>query len=269
MSVGSDPLNAASTPEVCDGDDDDLNEGIDEGYPNNDYDGDTILDCADSDTLVVNSTGDPGDGPCTLAECTLREAITAANSLAGPDNIVFNIAPAGAKTIAPASALPVVSEALIIDGTTQPGFANCASGPIVGLDGCGAGAGANGVEISAGSSIVRGLVINSFQGNGILLETGGANSVECNYVGAQPDGTTAAGNGGDGVRIDALCRKYDRWSDIRSGEPDRVQRCARRTRRRRDRHRERDQAQFTAFECSAWHRDQQRRKRRAGPAADR
>ena len=45
--AGSDPLNAASTPEVCDGIDNDLNEGIDEGSTNTD--GDTQADCVDAD----------------------------------------------------------------------------------------------------------------------------------------------------------------------------------------------------------------------------
>ena len=44
---GSNPLNAASTCEVCDGIDNDLNEGIDEGFPNNDNDG--LADCVDPD----------------------------------------------------------------------------------------------------------------------------------------------------------------------------------------------------------------------------
>lgn len=39
--------------------------------------------------LTVNSTADPGDGVCDATECTLREAITAANSAAGPAMIVF------------------------------------------------------------------------------------------------------------------------------------------------------------------------------------
>ncbi len=45
--AGSDPLNANSTPEVCDGVDNDLNQGIDEGFPNND--GDSQADCVDND----------------------------------------------------------------------------------------------------------------------------------------------------------------------------------------------------------------------------
>ncbi|HEX8566959.1 MAG TPA: SBBP repeat-containing protein [Pyrinomonadaceae bacterium] len=45
--AGSDPLNPNSKPEVCDGADNDLNEGVDEGFANTD--GDTQADCVDSD----------------------------------------------------------------------------------------------------------------------------------------------------------------------------------------------------------------------------
>ncbi len=45
--AGSDPLNPNSTPEVCDGADNDLNEGVDEGFPNTDND--TQANCVDAD----------------------------------------------------------------------------------------------------------------------------------------------------------------------------------------------------------------------------
>ena len=41
--------------------------------------------------LWVNSTADPGDGVCDAAECTLREAIDAANLATGPAMIRFDI----------------------------------------------------------------------------------------------------------------------------------------------------------------------------------
>jgi DNA/RNA endonuclease G (NUC1) len=47
VAAGSDPHNAASTPEVCDGVDNDLNDGIDEGFTNTD--GDSQADCVDND----------------------------------------------------------------------------------------------------------------------------------------------------------------------------------------------------------------------------
>ncbi len=51
IAAGSDPLNAASTPEVCDGLDNDLDGAVDEGFP--DTDGDGVSDCVDTDNLTV------------------------------------------------------------------------------------------------------------------------------------------------------------------------------------------------------------------------
>ncbi len=45
--AGSDPLNAASTPEICDGSDNDLDGGIDEGFLDTDNDG--LGNCVDTD----------------------------------------------------------------------------------------------------------------------------------------------------------------------------------------------------------------------------
>ncbi len=47
IAAGSDPLNAASTPEVCDGIDNDLDGAIDEGYVDTDNDG--LANCVDLD----------------------------------------------------------------------------------------------------------------------------------------------------------------------------------------------------------------------------
>ena len=44
---------------------------------------------AQAASFTVNSTADPGDGICDASECTLREAITAANANPGADTIVF------------------------------------------------------------------------------------------------------------------------------------------------------------------------------------
>ncbi len=48
IAAGSDPLNRASKPEVCDGIDNDLDGAIDEGFP--DTDGDGLKDCVDPDS---------------------------------------------------------------------------------------------------------------------------------------------------------------------------------------------------------------------------
>lgn len=47
-------------------------------------------------TFQVNSTADPGDGVCNGNECTLREAIVAANNMPGPNTILV---PAGTYTL--------------------------------------------------------------------------------------------------------------------------------------------------------------------------
>lgn len=86
-------------------------------------------------TFVVNSVADPGTGTCDLTECTLREAIVAANANSGADTIEFNIPPAqctgpgGACTIQPAFPFPAIDDSLQIDGYTQPGASASTTGP--------------------------------------------------------------------------------------------------------------------------------------------
>src|SRR5262245_41057776 len=65
---------------------------------------------------LVNDLGDPADR-------SLREAILTANAHPGLDTIAFAIPGTGPHTVQPASALPDIADAVIIDGTTQPGFA--------------------------------------------------------------------------------------------------------------------------------------------------
>ncbi len=114
-------------------------------------------------TFIVNSTGDKadkniGDGICadTDGNCTLRAAIQEANAIAGTDTIAFAIPGAGMHTITPGSALPAITDPVIIDGTTQLGYAGT---PVIELNGTSA-APANGLNILAGFSTVRGLTIN-------------------------------------------------------------------------------------------------------------
>ncbi len=144
-------------------------------------------------TFTVNTTADSGAG-------SLRQAILDANSTAGADTIDFNIGTAG-KTIDLLSALPALTEAVTIDGTTQPGFAGV---PLIELNGTGAGAGVDGLDVTGGATTIRGLVINRFTGVGIRIQTVGNNVVEGNYIGTSLAGTADQGNGDDGVRITAV-----------------------------------------------------------------
>src|SRR5574341_2567351 len=149
-------------------------------------------------TYTVNTILDPGVAGCDAIECTLREAIAAANANAGADTIAFNIPGSGTQTISLLSVLPYIIDPVTIDGTTQPGFV---SQPLILLDGGSAGAGADGLRISAGSTTVRKLVINDFSDDGIELLTSGGNLIEGNRIGTSADGLTDAGNDDHGLVI--------------------------------------------------------------------
>src|SRR5262245_37491608 len=79
-------------------------------------------------TFTVTNTGDNGGvNPVPFAGTgTLRQAIVDANASANtggnPDVIAFDIPGAGVQTIAPLAELRRISEAVVLDGTTQPGF---------------------------------------------------------------------------------------------------------------------------------------------------
>jgi CSLREA domain-containing protein len=160
----------------------------------------TAADPVQSSPLTVNTTDDHDDGFCTLTDCTLREAINAANGT--HDAVIdFGIL-SGPQTIQPASPLPAVTAPVTIDGTTQPGFDAGTHKPIIELDGSVAATSGSGLELSGGNSTVRGLVINRFDGSGIVLDTLGGDTIGGNYIGLDAAGTGAAGNGLDGVQVD-------------------------------------------------------------------
>jgi CSLREA domain-containing protein len=152
--------------------------------------------------LIVNSANDVDDLVCNATHCSLREAITFANvspNLNGaPDTIRFAIPGAGAHTIAILSALPAVAEPVVIDATTQPGYAGQ---PLVELNGTSAGLGTAGLRLGAGSTIVAGFAINRFEGHGIEITGAGSNTIVVNFVGTDPTGLLARPNGGSGIRI--------------------------------------------------------------------
>jgi hypothetical protein len=136
-------------------------------------------------SVTTNSSGGPG---------SLREAIENANRTPGLDTINFNIQGGGTQVISLINQLPEITDAVVIDGSTQPG------GRVV-LDGTGAGFGAEGLVVRSGNSRIRGLVYNNFTsgsngqgGDGVVLLTNGGNVVEGNIVGLNSTGTAARGN---------------------------------------------------------------------------
>jgi uncharacterized repeat protein (TIGR01451 family) len=142
-------------------------------------------------TFQVINTSDSGVG-------SLRQAILDANGNPGVDTINFNIAAAAPHTISLLSPLPPISEAVTINGASQPDFAGT---PVIELNGINAGV-ADGLVINSASCVLRGLVINRFSGNGIVV-SGNANIIEGNFIGTNATGTFALGNGQDGVSIAA------------------------------------------------------------------
>ena len=142
----------------------------------------------------MDSTGDgadsaTSDGICDdgSGNCTLRAAIQQANEGNGAV-IKFNISGSGTQTISPASALPTITMPVFIDGYTQSGAS--------------AGTGTNGLTLSGKGSHVRGLAINSFDGNGIVLQgSGGRQVLVGNRIGTDTGGVSEEGNGAAGVYI--------------------------------------------------------------------
>ena len=129
---------------------------------------------------------------------TLRRAIECANDDAATDTITFNVPGAGPHSIRPASALPIVTNPIIIDGTSEPDFAGT---PVIELEGTNAGAASHGLRIDAGNSTVRGLAVNRFGRHGILLAFAGGNTIAQNMIGTDPSGTVDQGNAFHGIVI--------------------------------------------------------------------
>jgi len=158
-------------------------------------------------TFTVNSTADTDDGTCNVTNCTLREAIAAANANAGLDSIAFAIPGPGGKQIAPLSALPALTDPVVIDATTQPGYA---SAPLIEL--FGAGAATPGLRLNADGCTVKGLRIRGFA-TGILID-GGADNVIGGTAASQSNEILE--NNGAGVRITgaAATGNLVRWNRI-------------------------------------------------------
>lgn len=78
------------------------------------------------DSVLDTSDNNAGDGICDdgSGNCTLRAAIEETNAYDGSDTINFAIAGAGVHRITLEEALPVISETVAIDGTSQSG-ASC------------------------------------------------------------------------------------------------------------------------------------------------
>jgi parallel beta-helix repeat protein len=157
----------------------------------------TLPASAGAGVFPVTTTADSGDG-------SLRAAIEAANAAPGPDDITFAIpegecSAAGVCRITLASGLPVITDPVNLDGTTQPRYGSapenvCATGSspsymrveVVGtvLDDV--------IRIEggvAGPSTLRGL---SLGGRWVIhLFTFAPHRIQCNHLGVVGEGSAA------------------------------------------------------------------------------
>jgi parallel beta-helix repeat protein len=157
-----------------------------------------------SATYTVTNTDNDGAG-------SLKQAITDANTNLGIDLITFNIPGSGPHTIQPISALPDITDSVVIDGYTQPGATpatiSLPANLLIELDG-------NNIEctpephycscltLHSANSTIRGLVINRCDDAGIHIDNpDGGNIIEGNYIGTDVSGTSDLGNYAHGVRI--------------------------------------------------------------------
>ncbi len=167
-----------------------------------------------SNVFAVTNTLDDG------STGSLRWAIGQVNadttdSTAIPDQIQFHIptndpgynVATGVWTIAPTSALPTITQPVIVDGYTQMGATpnTIALGDnavlTIQLDGTNAGADADGLLLTGGGSLVQGLSVTRFN-DGIHLQGIGGDTIIGNFLGVAPSGTDAAGNTSKGLFID-------------------------------------------------------------------
>ena len=156
-----------------------------------DYQTDNVAVAFEHLIATVDSLADSGPG-------SLRQALLDANASPSATTIRFNFTGTGVHTIALQSPLAEFTTPVILDGSTQPGYDGQ---PLIELDGSNAGADAIGLRISGGESIVRGLIINRFDGGGIDLTGGSNNLVAGNFVGVNANGAQAQGNGRYGIRV--------------------------------------------------------------------
>ena len=172
-------------------------------------------------TVSVTSTTDVSDGNTTSisalittpgadGKISLREAITAANNTSGADEIGFNIAGSGVKTIyLLTSKLPPITDTVTIDGYTQPGASpntlavgdNAVlliqiTGNILPVAQLGTG-----LQLDADNCVIQGLVINQFSGStgfppppndGAIVVHGNGNVIAGNFIGTNAAGTVYA-----------------------------------------------------------------------------
>jgi hypothetical protein len=158
-------------------------------------------------TYTVVNTNDAGVG-------SLRQAILDANANPGADTIAFNITGSGVQTISPSTPLDTITDAVTIDGYTQPGSSVNTNPPNQGTNAVlrieldathSASNGALRIQGPSNSNVtIRGLVINRGAVGAILILGQGSNFVvEGCFIGTDPTGLTSIDRyNGYGILVD-------------------------------------------------------------------
>jgi hypothetical protein len=158
--------------------------------------------------FVVNSVGDApdlllGDGKADAGNgsVTLRSALQEANAFSGRQIIYFYIPGTAPFTIQPGTALPTISEQVYLNATSQGGYSGS---PLVQVNGSFAG-----LNITGGSTTVRGIAINNSSGYSMTLSSAGGNIIESNRIagilinstGNNINGNTVSNSFANGISI--------------------------------------------------------------------
>jgi hypothetical protein len=150
-------------------------------------------------SYTVTSAADSGPG-------TLRDAINYANSQQTTTTIDFVIVGTGVHTIQLLSPFPYAFYPLIIDGYSQSGASpnTLATGDNavlkIDIDGALAGSGASAFLLGSGNTTIKGLAITHFSAYAIFVQSNN-NTIEGNFLGTDPTGTVAEGNGFGGIAM--------------------------------------------------------------------
>jgi hypothetical protein len=151
------------------------------------------------DALTAISTQAPsGNAPAGTASNTIRFAIA---PLRGSNVVTINVG------IGSAGSLPVITHQVFIDGWSEAGLPYSGP-PLVALSGESVNGGPDGLVFGPGSdgSVVRGLDIRQFRGNGIVLNGTSGNLITANFIGTDPAGNATSGNANDGVLLSGGAR---------------------------------------------------------------
>ncbi len=150
--------------------------------------------------FTVINTGDSGSG-------SLRDALTYANAMPGPNSIVFNIPASdpnydsgkGIWTITPQSTLPFITQSSItIDGTTQTTFGGNTNvnGPEICIDGKHLYGSDFAFHLyNASNNVIKGFIIGGFTVGIEISGSGSANNIIVgNYIGCNFNATDTLSN---------------------------------------------------------------------------